>query len=117
MFISQTSRTFCGTFNDAGIVQTGFPQTGADAPAVARRDTLNEKSFLTTPLAKPRGKTEAIFQNFEPLIYGDIRKITKPFCKKFAKYSDTLVYTENSIFVRSYYYNFILRKVQNTYNL
>ena len=93
-------------------MQTGFPQSGADAPAVSRRETLNKKSLITTHLAKPRGKTQPSFQNFEPLIYADIRKITKRFCKIFAKYNDTLVYTENFIFVHcSYYYNFISRNV------
>ena len=46
MLVSQTSCTFCGIFSDVSTVQTGFPQTVADAPAVGRRDTLNEKKSL-----------------------------------------------------------------------
>ena len=46
VLVSQISCTFCGTCSDAAIVQTGFPQTVADAPAVVRRDTLNEKTSL-----------------------------------------------------------------------
>jgi hypothetical protein len=53
--------TFCGIFSDATIVQNGFPQTVADAPAAAKRDTLSEKTSLNSLSGEAQGESRSKF--------------------------------------------------------
>lgn len=98
VLLSRAGSTFYGTFSDAAIVQTRFPQPLAHAPIVVRGGILNEKTTLNPSSGEAeREKFEAIFQTFKPLIYGDIREIAHSFCKNFAKNSDIVVYVGNSV--------------------
>ena len=68
VLVSRTSCTFYGTFSDAAIVQTRFPQPLARAPIVVRGGILNEKTSLKPSSGeaereREREKFEAIFQN------------------------------------------------------